>query len=106
MVDQLTLLNVGARWRLHADASLDLAGTRREARQEGITQGFPSIRSIPSSTLRARAVRGTMRGPALASLKRNSPDVRSTSSQHSLIELVTDTHEQTNDDILTCISVC
>ena len=30
MVDQLTLLNVGARWRLHADASLDLAGTRRE----------------------------------------------------------------------------
>ena len=34
MVDQLTLLNVGARWRLHADASLDLAGTRREDGEE------------------------------------------------------------------------
>ena len=49
-----------------------------------MTQGLWGRRAIPASTVSAAGVSGTMRAPVLPSRSRNSPAVRSTSSQRSV----------------------
>ena len=49
-----------------------------------MTQGFVGMRRMPASTASAVGVSGTMRVPVLPSRSRNSPAVRSTSSQRSV----------------------